>query len=335
MKIALFLAIDKGGSPLENGLRRVLPTLGHETEEYIHSRSYDLILVFNNCSHTCDYKYPEFPTCNTPIAFIDTGEYGWKSRLPDKVKRYANAFSEGSVSHEFKDTYQQERLRQFLEGKSFPYFLREHFKAIEYPSCYHPIDYPLYNLSADVPPPDRDEYLKRQLDVYVSWRTSSHAWRDPITREIASAGVNSEILLIDDHLQVKAIPQAEYFAKMWRAKILPCFDGFGSGSFRMMEALVRAPLLMAPLAIRTREPLIEGETCMMFDVKSQGKHFESTNIAPVLMDVLEYYPEYRWKVYSQGYEHCMRKYTETAVAQYILDTVEAHDWNAITPLNIQ
>src|SRR2546428_305584 len=75
-------------------------------------------------------------------------------------------------------------LRGFLEGGSFPYFLREFSKHVEFPERYHPIDYPLYHLSHCPSAPDREQYLmNRHLDLYLAWG-ASHPWRNHISEHL-------------------------------------------------------------------------------------------------------------------------------------------------------
>lgn len=333
MRIAIFLAIDKGGSPLQGGMERGLAKLGHDVQQYVQGRTYDLILVFNMCSHTTDYKYPNFPTCNTPIAFIDTAEYGYFTRLQDRIQRYANAFSEGSMAHDTKNPYEQGRVKQFLEGRSFPYFLHEYAKCIEYPGSYHPIDFPLYHLSAHSTPPNRDQYLRRPLDMFVAWG-ASHPWRMAIHEELRCAHTSCEMTLVDDVAGIRRLPQQLYFDRMEAAKVCPSYDGYGSGCFRMMEVLMRSCLLMAPLAIRTREPLVDGKTCLMYDVDHSGEDYIGSNVQSVLRSILAD-PEAAYSIYEAGYHHCMQHYTEKATAQYVLDTIEKHDWSKPTQLTVK
>lgn len=143
MKIALLLA-SNGGTPLTIGLDRGLRQLGHEVVGYELGQGYDLILACNQAVHRTDYAYPEFPpdSDRTPVAFVDGAEYGWTKRVHEPVDGYWNAFAHGSMAHDTKVPEQQERLRRFLEGRSFPYFLREMWSGWPYPDAYHPIDFP-------------------------------------------------------------------------------------------------------------------------------------------------------------------------------------------------
>lgn len=329
MRIAIFLS-TLGGSPLVVGLERGLKQLGHHVEVYRHGIGYDLILMFNQTSHNPSYVYPEFPPGSTPIAFIDSAEYGYFKRLPRVVEHYKNTFSLGSLGHDTKNAGQQLRLKEYLQGRSFPYFIREHLKLVEFPACYHPIDYPLYASSACPQEPDREEYLARSEDLFVSWG-GSHPWRNNLTAVLrACEGVTSSIHVIGEG-GAQRIPQMEYFRRTRAAKCSVSFDGYGSGSFRMTEVLVRALLLMGPLSIRTREPLIDGIHCVEYSVESDGETFLSTNLAEKLKSVIEN-PNGSFGIYRAGYWHCNQHYSERATAEYVLRTVSVHDYTKPTPL---
>jgi len=333
LKIALYLS-TLGGSPLQVGLFRGLQELGHEVTYFNPGNGYDLVLIFNQTAHTREYIYPTFPDDSVPIAFVDCAEYGYYKRLPNIIRHYANAFAPGSMSHDTKDCGEQEKLRRFLQGKSFPYFLREHSKYIEFPSEYHPIDYPLYAFSVCHDRPDREEYLRREQDLFVSWG-ASHPWRMHITDALRGCHVKSEIRVLNDQAgeQVPRMPQDEFFSRTRSAKASVSFDGYGSGSFRMTEVLVRTLLLQGPLSIRTRAPLEDGVTSVAYDVESDGEEFLGTDVCQKLHSALAD-PERSFGIYERGYDHCMTHLTERATAQYVLDTVAAHDWNRPTGLDL-
>ncbi len=317
MRIGILLS-TKGGSPLQVGLTRGLMELGHEVFDYEPWIGFDLVLVFNMCAHDPDYTYPEFPAPQVPIAFIDTAEFGYFRRLPHVVADYANTFSRGAMAHDTKNLHEQTRLRQFLEGRSFPYFLREYSKYIDYPASYHPIDYPLYAGSVCHDRPNREEYLRRQQDLFVSWG-ASHPWRLAITEALRACPCNSEIRVLNDQAgeQVPRMPQGRFFARTSGAKASVSFDGYGSGSFRMTEVLVRTLLLQGPLSIITRAPLVDGETCITYAVECDGETFLGTDVCERLQAVLAD-PEGSYAIYERGYEHCCQHLTETATAVALL-----------------
>lgn len=334
MKIGFWLA-DYGGSPLQCGLDRGLQQLGH-TVTYQCEPSCDLVLVFNMCAHNPAYQYPDtFPAPEMPIAFVDTAEYGYFRRLPGVIRDYANAFAPGSITHDTKNEAQQTRLRQWMEGRSFPYFLRELSVYVDWPDTYHPIDYPLYWLSDDTREPDREDYLRRDLDLFVFWG-ASHPWRWPITEALRNAHTRCEVSVIEEVVngqKTPRMPQGWYFERTRAAKTSVSFDGYGSGSFRMTEVLVRTLLLQGPLTIHTREPLVDGVTCRTYRVESDGETFLSTNVADVLHAALAD-PEGSFEIYQRGYHHCRERLSERATAQYLLDVVAAHDWRRPTPLTV-
>lgn len=339
MRIAFFLS-SLGGSPLQSGLERGLRQLGHEVEDYEPFGGYDLIMVFNQVAHVqpnqpnTRYTFPSFPRCQTPIAFVDCAEYGWMRLHAPAVFDYANAFAPGSMTHDTKITEEQEQLRRFLEGRSFPYFIRECNKAIDWPACYHPIDYPLYHLSEEPRRPDREEYLARDLDLFLWWG-GSNPMRAGITDALTNCHTKCEIQIIDRNM-IPAMPQSEYFARQRAAKVGVSYDGYGSSSFRLTEVLVRSLLLCGELSIHRHAPLVDGETCVEFSVsrsEANGGVCTSTTVCDRLRAVLAD-PERSYRIHEAGYDHCYAHYTERATAQYVLDTVAAHDWGKVTELDV-
>lgn len=331
MNIGILLS-TLGGSPLQCGIERGLEELGHNVLPYREGQQYDLLLVFNQTAHVTSYRYPEFPKgSNLPMAFIDCAEYGYFKRLPEVADAYKNTFSKGSLDHDTKNKHEQLRLREFLEGRSFPYFLREYFKWMTFPGSYHPIDYPLYYQSLCQRVPSRDEYLGRDLDLFVSWG-GSHPWRLPITQAMRDAHTKCEISVIGENGAIR-LPQAQYFNGIERAKCSVSFDGYGSSSFRLTEVLVRSLLLRGPLSIVRHKDLCDGVHCLDYEVKTIGEHFVETNIGQKLREALDD-PEKSYAMYQAGYHHCLDYYTEKATARYVLDMVNAHDWSQPTPLDL-
>lgn len=330
MKIGFFLS-TLGGSPLVVGLERGLKALGHHVENYRHGNGYDLLLVFVQSAHTTNYVYPAFPTKSQPIAFIDNAEYGYFTRLPDRVHRFANCFAQGAMAHDTKNPHEQMRLRRFLEGQSFPYFLREFSKFLDYPGNYHCVDYPLYAGSECHDQPNKEEYLKRDLDLFVSWG-GSHPWRMNLTQVLRDCHTKCEISVLGENGATR-LPQSIYFPKTRSAKASVSFDGYGSGSFRVTEVLCRTVLLMGPLMIKVRAPLIDGETCIAYDVQNDGETFTGTNIGQKLRECLDN-PERSFEIYRRGYDHVHTHLSERATAAYVLDVVSKHDWKVETKLDL-
>lgn len=326
MKIG-FLLSTHGGSPLQAGLVRGFKDLGHEVVETNKPDGLDLLLVFNQCAHTLDYEYPAFPDNPPLMAFIDTAEYGYFNRTSDRCRRFWNAFAEGSMSHDTKNPVQQERLRQWLQGRSFPYFLREHIKELDYPDVYHPIDYPLYLHSECHLAPDRDEFMARQKDLFVCWG-ASHPWRMNISDALRKCSVRSEIMITGNGAQLR-LDQLDYFNRTRAAKCSASYDGYGSSSFRLHEVLVRCLLLCGPLSIRRFAPLVDGVHCLNYDVDYDGEQFVGTNVGAKLLEALAD-QDRAFAIHRAGYYHCMENYTETATAKYVLKTVESHDWSKPT-----
>lgn len=330
-----FLLSTRGGSPLECGLRRGLDQLGHTVDDYRAGVACDLLLVFQQTAHTTGYCYPDLPMDRgIPFAFIDTGEYGWSTRLTAESRRkYANGFTVHAMNHDTKNFFEQRRLSAWLYGRSFPYFLRELFSEISYPDSYHPVDYPLYQSSACHQRPNLAHYLARQHDLWLSWG-ASHPFRWPITHALRAHPCKQTVLMIEENGTPRML-QSEYFANMQNAKCSVSFDGYGSSSFRLTEVLCRTVLLQGPLSIATREPLTDGVTCIAYDVReapSDVAHIY-TNIASKLQWVIDN-PHAAFEVYSAGYEHVNSKLTEVATAAYVLQVCSKHDWSVPTPLEV-
>ncbi len=331
MKFAFCLSTF-GGSPLQGGLERGLRELGHEVVDFHNNRDrdYDVFVLFNQAAHTTSYAYPDWPHYEVPVAFVDCAEYGWMRRWPHTVAPYANAFSPGSMSHDTKSAHEQTRVKNFLEGRSFPYFLREFSKYIKYPENYFPIDYPLYHLSHCSDRPSRVDYMGRLDGLFLSWG-ASHPWRWPITRALRTHP-RAEVLMIEEN-GTPRMEQSTYFNRFVRARCSAAFDGYGTGSFRMTEVLVRTLLLMGPLSTRVPYPLVDGETCIAYDLTVDGEECLGTNIVEKLNWVLDN-PEDAFKIYEAGYDHCLTHLTERATAAYLVQEIEKYDWSKPTKLNV-
>lgn len=328
-----FFMTGSGGSPLQASLWRGLHDNGHTVSVFYNGRprDYDFLVILNQSSHTVHYGYPEFPRYYTPVVFIDNAEYGYFSRLPHRHARFKNAFSDGSLTHDTKNLDQQKRLERYLEGRSFPYFIREMHPLVDYPKGYYPIDYPLTNTSWCHTRPNREQYIKRDLDLYISWG-ASHPWRWNITNILRSMPIKSYIKVIEENGHPR-LPQGAYFEGIELAKCGVSYDGYGSNSFRMTEVLCRTLLLQGTMNYRMRHPLKDMETCVMFDVLGDGDDFVRSNVDEKLSWVLSN-PEEAFKIYAAGYDHCMTHFTETPSAKYFVDMVYAHDWGEVTEIHL-
>ncbi len=326
-----------GGSPLQVGLERGLNQIeGIRAEYFIPHRPYDYDLLFNQCSHTTNYNYGNLSNLdNYKLAFIDTAEYGWTKRLPGVLDLYYSTFAAGAMQHDTKNPAQQQYLFNYLNGKSFPYLIREYLKKISYPSMYHPIDYPLYHLSEYRADPVREQYLERPLDLFISWG-GSHPFRMNITQKLRNCPVKSEIYVIEEITPNGKTPrmlQDQYFNKMLAAKASVSYDGYGSGSFRETEALCRTLLLKGETSIIQRDPLQSGVNCVEFKVTTNedGTEFLDSDVDSLLLYYLKD-PEKCFEIYRKGFEHCMKYFTEKATAEYVLRIIKNHDWSKPTPL---
>lgn len=308
------------------GLQRGLDALGHQYADYKYGHSYDLVFILNQVAHTTDYEYPVLPDGGR-IALIDCAEFGYFKRLPAHAESFKHSFTMDAVTHDTKNAGQQLKLRSYLNGKSYPYFLREFHKDIVYPAGFYPIDYPLYMYSECAIKPEREEYLRRAKDLFVSWG-ASHPWRVPLTHLLRTCPVNSTVLLLEEN-GTPRMPQRDYFERQREAKAGISFDGYGSSSFRLTEVLVRSMLLMGPLSIVRHAPLIDGVHCMEYAVQNDGETFLGSNICERLQEAIAN-PERSYEIYERGYHHCYEHYTEKATAQYVLDVCEKHDWQTPT-----
>jgi hypothetical protein len=335
MKLS-FLLSSTGGSPLQVGLERGLVALGHSVSYYPNGPAPDLIVAWSQSAHR-PYVYPESPTCQTPLAFVDSSEYGWGTRKPELLRSFANFFAAGSLKHDTKVETETLRLKRYLEGRSFPYFLREFYKDIAFPDSYHPIDYPLYLGSMCPARPTLDDYVARQEDLFLSWGIS-HPWRRNLTDILRQCPARSTVLALEEN-GTPRMPQAEMFARTRGAKCSVSFDGYGSSSFRLTEVIVRTLLLRGPLCIKLRDDLTDGLNCVDYAV--EGDHgalarcegFVSSDICEKLAWVLED-PERAFRIYERGFHHANEKWSETATAQYFLNTVAHHDYSKPTPLDL-
>jgi hypothetical protein len=129
------------------------------------------------------------------------------------------------------------------------------------------------------------------------------------------------------------MPQRQFFDRTFAAKCSVSFDGYGSGSFRMTEVLVRTVLLQGPLSIVVRSPLLDGIHCVEYAVESKGEDFVGTDVCKKLRWIIDH-PEESYRIYESAYHHCMSNLTEKATAQYVLDTISNHNWKKPTELEI-
>lgn len=332
MHIGFHLA---GGSPLIVGLMRGLVKLGHYWEDYAPGHKYDYVFFFNQCSHDVNYEYKYLNTFDDQkIVFIDTAEFGWDKRFPGNDVKYYNTFASGSMVHDTKNHYQQKLLFNFLNGRSFPYLLREFYKKFPYPNMYHPIDYPLYFYSECHKTPEIEQYCSRDLDLFVSWGLS-HPFRNNLTKILRNCHTKCEISVIEEVTEKGITPrmhQDKYFARTRAAKMSVSYDGYGSSSFREMEILCRTMLLKGEVFIKQRNPLVDGVNFVEYKVQiTPDNQFCSTDLAQKLRYYLDN-PKEAFGIYQNGYNHVHQYYTEQATAQYVLDIAANHDWTVPTPL---
>lgn len=299
MRVGILIS-TRGGSPLQYSLCH------YGWELYRPGQVYDLVLVFNQTAHTRDYRYPD-SLPDGPIAFVDTAEYGttmrpWHGLTPE------------AMAHDTKNAAEQARLRSMLEGRSFPYFLRETWIDRGYSEAFHPIDYPLHPGAEPTRAPDRDEYLARSVPVACIWG-HSNACRPPITEALRSVP-GADVFVVDQ--DGPRLPFDVYARRLEAARCTVSADGYGSGSFRVTESLVRTMLVRRPPLIRQHAPLVHGQTCI---------DFWNDPVGALNVDA-----ERAFEIYARGYDHCLTHYTPAATAARILAVCEAHDWSKPTCL---
>lgn len=326
MRVALHCASN--GAIIHGALRQGLEALGHACTDWRPGVFADLVLLVNVSNHGAHYTYGQLPE-HPRLAFVDTAEYGWDTHGDS---RYANAFNTASLKHVEKNELEQRRLLRHLGGRSFPYFLREMQLSVRYPSCYHPIDYPM--LAPLGPPPDLAQFKARPYDVLVSWGESHH-WRvglNSVLRALRDQDSTALRLALYDH----RVPPDVYWDSLYRqTKSTLSFDGYGSGSFRVTEALSRCLLVQGPLQIQQHQPLLDGQTCVYFKATGcQSGPLEWTNLAEVLTETLADVPRC-FDIYQRGYQHLIDHFTVDRWAQYVLDVCERHDWRLPTRLDLE
>ena len=359
LKIGIFIS-DKYTNPLLHSLQKGLVELGYDCSLYDKGNRYDYVFLFNvagvyNPVHGDWIKYSNLETIQDKIVFIDAAEYGWWTHYDCYASVYCNAFTKKAI--ESKSLYytaftsevakqlensEQTKLTNFLRGKSFPYFLREKYKAISYPKQYHPIDYTYtyMTMSQATKVPDKTEYLNRKYDFYLRWG-NSHIFRKEIIDKINSIpGYRIDAI-------GERISQSEYFKNLEDSRISAAFDGYGSGSFRETEVLSRCTLFQGKQCIDKYHPLTEGVNFVEYEVKNTmgtavgfGKINLAPKGAPKYLDcdidfLLQKYManwDLCFQIYAAGYEHCMKYYTPRAVAKYVMEEVLNHDYSQPTPV---
>jgi hypothetical protein len=306
--------------------------------------AYDFVLLFNISSHSARYDFSDVGELKGyKFCFIDSSEYGWWTHYSHYKELFGTSFTAGSMAAK---PFCQQVLKQFLDGKSYPYIVREFYKGIDYPNSYHPIDYPLYGVNTPIPPMATfEEYCARPNDVYVGWG-ESHPSRKDLARVVSKLPLK---VVVNSG---NKLPQNEYFTNMLNARMTVAYDGYGSGSFREKEALARTMLFRNNMAIIQNAPLTSGQNFVEYQVQEKlvdwdkdskysapyknfrDKHpvFESTNLGSIMLEWIQDL-EGMYRVYEGGYKHLMENFTEKAVAQYVLDILEGHDWDKPTPIS--
>jgi len=311
------------GSIISGALSQGLTALGHTVEWYQAGSSYDYVLLINVSNHGPNYTYSQLPN-HPKLVFVDTAEYGWMTHDDPK---YAYAFSTGSLAHVEKNREEQLRLKRHLNGRSFPYFLRELQLGVNYPSCYHPIDYPML---APLPPlANWDQFSRRLLDLTCVWGYS-HPWRVYLEKKLDEHRHSDTKLRF--RLTGTRLDFHDYMKLLESSVSTVSFDGYGSGSFRVTEALGRCLLFMGPLRIQQRIPLVDGVHCVSYSATGSSDKLSDTNLVEIVEATLSDRKRC-FEIYLEGYNFLATNLTCKAWAQYVLDVCEQHDWKRITPLS--
>lgn len=335
MKLGYFYPKPCGAGIIASSLQKGFADVGSSLQPYNPSSSYDYVLLFNCADHRTDYNFDGINSIKHKFAFIDTSEYGWWTHHDSYKDRYYNAFAPSTV---LAKPNAQQQLISFLKGKSYPYFIREYYKGVNYHKNYHPIDYPLHTAHIPIPPLSSfEDYKNRPLDVYISWGPS-HMSRASITEVVDKLPLRKEV-----SYRTK-VAQQTYFNKLSSAKLSVSYDGYGSGSFRETEALCRTTLLRnSNMTMVQRDPIIHLRHFIEYGVeearinwdRTEGitdtqPRFTSTDISDIIMEYIKD-TDLLYEIYRNGYNHCVTNFTEKATAQYIINILQSHNWGEITP----
>lgn len=326
-------------NPLFYNLIWGLRSLGHRCEVYKVRTRYDFVFVCNVSSpyhperdgKNWILKYPNLDVVQDKVVFVDPAEYGWWTHDPAYGIEYYNAFAPWSIRSKGSAEGQIELLN-FLRGKSFPYFIREKYKSIQYPDQYYPVDYPLANISKK---PDKDEFMKRVYDLYLRWG-GSHLFRPKIVEEI-----NSITGFKIDAVQAK-INQFEYYTNTQNSRVSVVSDGYGSGSFRETEILANCVLFMREQCIDKHHPLTNGINFVEFKVNYEMTKpdsifvhgyqiYKDCNIKELLLEYMSDWDRC-YSIYEAGYNHCMKYYSQKEFANYVLEKIYNFDYLKSTPV---
>lgn len=310
------------GSIISGALTQGLTQLGHTVSAYRSGGTFDYVFLVNVSNHGQNYTYGQLPD-HPRLVFVDTAEYG---PLTHDDPKYAYAFSSGSLAHKEKNQAEQLRLQRHLTGRSFPYFLRELQLKVSYPDSYHPIDYPM--LAPFAPPQDWQVFKSRPYDFLCVWGLS-HPWRSELDRRITLHRDSQTSLKF--RLGARTLDFFAYMNEMERSVSTVSFDGYGSGSFRVTEALTRCVLFIGPLHIRQRLNFVDGVNCVQYRVVGRDGRFVETD----LLEVAEMTLADRrrcFDIYQAGRKLAADTTCE-AWSRYVLDVCARHDWNKPTSVD--
>lgn len=324
MKIAYFVP-QHAGAVIFGGMQRGFEQLGYPLHQFKPGGSYDYVLLFNCADHKTLCNFEGIDDITGKFGFIDTSEYGWQTHYEYYKDKLYSAFAPLTIGMK-PDGHK--KLINFLRNKSYPYFLREYYKGVNYHKNYHPIDYPLYWASVCKKGLSSfEEYKNRPMDLYVAWG-ESHQTRKNITAIL-------EKLPLKMHVSVgPKIPPQQYFMNLESARMSVSYDGYGYGSFRETELLSRLTYFRNRQIVHQHHPLTDGLNFVEYTTEeilddNHYPEFIDSNIGDIIMDHADNI-DLMYEMYVSGYRHCLDNFTEMAVAKYILKTLRNHNWNEIT-----
>jgi len=292
--------------------------------------SFEYVIIFNVVWHAnkdtmiYDWDILDYINQHQKIVFIDNAEYGWNTRNKDKLEKYANIYSPEAIK--YRPPYQQ-KLRNFLNDKTYPYFIREYSKYINYCGNYFPIDYVIHPSTINILPSSPvsfEEFNMRDYDIICIWG-NSHPFRNNITEELNK--INCKKII-----SFNKINQSMYYSMLSTCKLCVSFDGCGSSSFREYEIPTHTSLFMNNLSIEQYMPFVNEESCIKYNVYNSVNQTEESPDSTDIKDKIEYYLNNigkLYEIYVNGLIHVSKYKTPISLANYVINTINAFNWNGL------
>ena len=96
----------------------------------------------------------------------------------------------------------------------------------------------------------------------------------------------------------------------------------------------RCALFRNKQVVQRPNPLTDGINFIEYETEEEIVDgypvFKGTNVDELMTKYLSGNLEDLYNIYVNGYNHCMNYFTEAAVAKYVLDVIQKHDWNEKT-----